>query len=50
MHTLELADTSEQRILDVLPGSIPGMEYTTRGLISGWQVRGLAGGSCEHFC
>ncbi|KIK90485.1 hypothetical protein PAXRUDRAFT_14327 [Paxillus rubicundulus Ve08.2h10] len=26
------------RILDVLPGSIPGMEYTTRGQISDWQV------------
>ncbi|KIJ07619.1 hypothetical protein PAXINDRAFT_19202, partial [Paxillus involutus ATCC 200175] len=26
------------RILDVLPGSIPGMEYTTRGQILGWQV------------
>ncbi|KAF9235916.1 hypothetical protein BU15DRAFT_64461 [Melanogaster broomeanus] len=28
----------ENRILDVIPGNIPGMEYTTRGQISGWQV------------
>ncbi|KAF9235913.1 hypothetical protein BU15DRAFT_77520 [Melanogaster broomeanus] len=28
----------ESRILDVIPGNIPGMEYTTRCQISGWQV------------
>ncbi|KIJ08194.1 hypothetical protein PAXINDRAFT_18651, partial [Paxillus involutus ATCC 200175] len=33
------------RILDVLPGSIPGMEYTTRGQILGWQVHFAMKGS-----
>ncbi|KAF8838139.1 hypothetical protein BDN67DRAFT_1024216 [Paxillus ammoniavirescens] len=37
-----------QRILDVLPGSIPGVEYTTRAQILGWQVHfAMKGGELQ---
>ncbi|KIJ64287.1 hypothetical protein HYDPIDRAFT_90985 [Hydnomerulius pinastri MD-312] len=46
------------RVLDVLPGDVPGMEFSTRGMISGYQVyftmksdeliiRAKAGGSTD---
>ncbi len=30
---------SLQRILDVIPGNIPGMDFMTRLTVSGYQVR-----------
>ncbi|KAF9221820.1 hypothetical protein BS17DRAFT_710204 [Gyrodon lividus] len=37
------------RVLDVIPGCIPGMEYTTRGQISGWQVHFAMKGDELHI-